>query len=234
MAALGALFMYHGINPRSRLYGKVYSNGNRSRRQIALTFDDGPNEPYTSQVLNILRQYGVKATFFFIGQNAQRHPEVCRRVLAEGNVIGNHSYHHYRLLWLIWGKAAAREIDLAWQTIYQAAGYQVKLFRPPHGFRTPWLTHTIRRLGYSVITWDNMTDDWKAEKSAEEIVNAIVKRARPGGIIVLHDGRGTRESYDRSQMLKALPQIIEQLGMGGFDFVTVPELLREEATTSAR
>ena len=234
VTGLGALFTYHGINPRSRLYGKVCSNGNRSRRQIALTFDDGPNEPYTSQVLNILMQYGVKATFFFIGQNAQRHPEVCQRVLAEGNVIGNHSYHHYRLLWLRWGKAAAREIDLARQVIYEAAGCQPELFRPPHGFRTPWLMHTIRRLGYKVVTWDNMTSDWKGNKSAKEIVQNIVKRVRPGSIIVLHDGRGTRESYDRNQMLRALPQIIEELRRRGFDFVTIPEFIRSEATTSAQ
>lgn len=234
ITALVALLTYHGINPASRLYGKVYSNGNRGRCQIALTFDDGPNEPYTSQVLNILMQYRVKATFFFIGQNAQRHPEVCRRVLAEGHVIGNHSYHHYRLLWLRWGKAAVGEIDSARQVIYKFTEYQPELFRPPHGFRSPWLMHTIRRLGYTVVTWDNMTSDWKAEKPAAEIVEAIVKRARPGSIIVLHDGRSTRNSYDRSQMLRALPQIIDELRGGGFDFVTVPELVREEATTSAQ
>ncbi|MDI6814558.1 MAG: glycosyltransferase [Dehalococcoidales bacterium] len=234
IAAMGTLLIYYGINPASQLYGKVCSNGNRNHRYIALTFDDGPNEPYTSQVLNILRQYRVKATFFFIGQNVQRHPEVCQRVLAEGNVIGNHSYHHYKLLWLRWGKAAVREIDLARQAIYEATGCQPELFRPPHGFRTPWLMHTIRRLGYTVVTWDNMTDDWKAEKPAEEIVEAIVKRARSGSIIVLHDGRGTRQSYDRSQMLQALPQIIEELRKGGFDFVTVPELIQKKATASAR
>ena len=234
ITAVGALFTYHGINPASRLYGRVWSNGNRNRHQIALTFDDGPNEPYTSQVLNILMRYGVKATFFVVGQNVQRYPQVCQRILAEGNVIGNHSYHHYKSLWLRWGKAAAREIDLAHQAIYASTGYRAQLFRPPHGFRTPWLMHTIRRLGYSVVTWDNMTDDWKAKKSAEEIANPIIRRASPGSIIVLHDGRGTREIYDRSQMLRALPQIIEELKQRGFDFVTVLDLIEEEATASAQ
>lgn len=233
VTALGALFIYHGVNPRSRLYGRVWSNGNRNRHQIALTFDDGPNEPYTSQVLNILTQYGIKATFFVIGRNVHRHPEVCRQVLAAGNIIGNHSYHHHKLLCLKWGKAAAHEVHLAHQAIYQSTGFQAELFRPPHGFRTPWLMHTVRRLGYKVVTWDDMTSDWKANKSAKEIVQTIVKRARPGSIIVLHDGRGCRESYDRSQMLQALPQIIKLLRKRGFDFVTVPELLRSEATPSA-
>lgn len=230
----GAWFVYHGVNPRSRLYGKVWSNGSRNHRQIALTFDDGPNEPYTSQVLDILMQYRIKATFFVIGENVHRHPEVCRRVLAAGNVLGNHSYHHSKLLCLKWGKAATREVDLSRQAIYQSTGYQVELFRPPHGFRSPWFMYAVRRRGYTVVTWDNMTSDWKGNKSSREIAQAIVKRARPGGIIVLHDGRGTRESYDRSQMLQALPQIIEALGERGFDFVTVPEILRLEATSSAR
>jgi len=234
ITAFGALFMYHGVNPASRFYGKVYSCGNRNRHRIALTFDDGPNEPYTSQVLNILMRYGVKATFFVIGQNARRYPQVCRRILAGGNVIGNHSYHHYKSLWLKWGKAAAREIDLAHRTIYESTGYRAQLFRPPHGFRTPWLMRTVRCLSYSVVTWDNMTNDWQAKKPAGEIVSTIVKKASPGGIIVLHDGRGTRESYDRSQMLQALPQIIEELKQRGFDFVTVNELIEEEATASAQ
>ncbi|MFQ6121535.1 MAG: glycosyltransferase [Dehalococcoidales bacterium] len=233
VTGLGAFFVYHGVNPHSRFYGKVWSNGNRNRRQIALTFDDGPNEPYTSQVLSILTQYGIKATFFVVGQNVQRHPEVCRRALTTGNILGNHTYHHYKLLCLKWGKAAAYEVQLAHQVIHQSTGCHVELFRPPHGFRTPWLMHTVRRLGYRVVTWDNMTNDWKTDKSAAEIVQSIVKRARPGSIIVLHDGRANRQSYDRSQMLKALPVIIEVLKERGFDFVTVPEILRAEAMSSA-
>ncbi len=234
IAGLGVLLMYHGLSPTSQLYGKVCSNGNRNRHRIALTFDDGPNEPYTSQVLNILGRYGVKATFFVIGENVQRHPEVCRRILAEGHVIGNHSYHHYKLLGLRWGNAAAREINLAKQAIYETTGYRPELFRPPYGFRTPWLMHTVRRLGYKIVTWDDMTNDWKANKSAEGIAKSIVKRAKMGSIIVLHDGRSTRQRYDRSQMLQALPQIIEELKKRGFALVTVPDLIGEGTTASAQ
>jgi peptidoglycan/xylan/chitin deacetylase (PgdA/CDA1 family)/GT2 family glycosyltransferase len=233
IGVLSTLFAYHGINPRSRFYGKVCSNGNRNCPQIALTFDDGPNEPYTSHVLGILEQYRIKATFFVIGQNAQRHPETCRRILTAGNVIGNHSYHHHKSLCLRRGKTVARDIELAHQAIYECTGYEPKLFRPPHGFRTPWLMRTVRHLGYTVVTWDNMTSDWKADKSGEEIVRAIVQRAKPGGVIVLHDGRSTRSSYDRSHMLQALPFVIETLEERGFDFVTIPELLESEGELSA-
>jgi peptidoglycan/xylan/chitin deacetylase (PgdA/CDA1 family)/GT2 family glycosyltransferase len=231
IGVLSTLFVYHGVSPRSRFYGKVLSNGNRNYRRIALTFDDGPNEPYTSQVLNILEQYQIKATFFVVGQNARRYPETCRRIVTAGNAIGNHSYHHRRSLCLRWGKTIARDIELTHQVIYKCTGSEPKLFRPPRGFRTPWLMRTVRRLGYTVITWDNMTSDWKADKSGDEIIRAILRRAKPGSIIVLHDGRSTRPGYDRGQMLQALPSIIESLKKRGFDFVTIPELLElaEEA-----
>jgi peptidoglycan/xylan/chitin deacetylase (PgdA/CDA1 family)/GT2 family glycosyltransferase len=230
---MSTLFAYHGINPRSRFYGKVWSNGNRNHSRIALTFDDGPNEPYTSQVLGILERYGIKATFFIIGQNARRHPEVCRRIVTAGNVIGNHSYHHQKSLCLRRSKAVARDIELAHQAIYECTGFEPKLFRPPHGFRTPWLMRTVRHLGYAVVTWDNMTGDWKANKSAEEIERTIVQRVKPGSVIVLHDGRDSRPSYDRSEMLQALPFVIGTLKKRGFDFVTVPELLESEGELSA-
>ena len=225
---LSTLFAYHGINPSSRLYGKVWSNGNRNNLRIALTFDDGPNEPYTSQVLGILERYGIKATFFIIGQNARRYPEVCRQIVTAGNVIGNHSYHHHKSLCLRRNKAVARDIKQAHQAIYECTGLEPKLFRPPHGFRTPWMMRTVRSLGYTVVTWDNMTGDWDANKSAEDIERTIVQGAKPGGVIVLHDGRDSRPRYDRSQMLQALPFVIGTLKKMGFNFVTIPELLEPE------
>jgi peptidoglycan/xylan/chitin deacetylase (PgdA/CDA1 family)/GT2 family glycosyltransferase len=228
IGVLSTLFAYHGINPRSRFYGKVWSNGNRNHSRIALTFDDGPNEPYTSQVLSILEQYKIRATFFVIGQNARRYPEVCRRIVTTGNVIGNHSYHHRKSLCLRWGKAVARDIKLAHQAIHECTGFEPKLFRPPYGYRTPWLMRTACRLGYTVVTWDNMTGDWKTNKSSEEIGQTVVQRAKPGSVIVLHDGRDSRPSYDRSQMLQALPFVIETLKERGFDFVTIPELFELE------
>ena len=233
IGVLSTLFTYHGVNPRSRFYGKVCSNGNRNRLRIALTFDDGPNEPYTSQVLDILEQYKIKATFFIIGQNARRYPETCRRIVAAGNVVGNHSYHHLKSLCLRRGRTVARDIELAQQAIHECTGLEPKLFRPPHGFRTPWLMRTVRNLGYTVVTWDNMTSDWNAEKSGDEIVQAILGRARPGGVIVLHDGRDRRLNYDRSHMLQALPFVIETLMERGFEFATIPELLESAGELSA-
>jgi peptidoglycan-N-acetylglucosamine deacetylase len=228
IGVVSTLFAYHGISPRSRFYGKVHSNGDRSCLRIALTFDDGPNEPYTSQVLGILQQYRIKATFFIIGENARRYPQTCRRIVTAGNAVGNHSYHHLKSLCLRRGTAVARDIKMAHQAIYESTGLEPTLFRPPHGFRTPWMMRTIRNLGYTVITWDNMTSDWNAEKSGEEIVGSILRHAKPGGVIVLHDGRDKRLNYDRSHMLQALPFVIEALTERGFEFVTIPELLESQ------
>ena len=233
IGVLSTLFAYHGVNPRSRFYGKVLANGDRNRLRIALTFDDGPNEPYTSQVLNILQQYGIRATFFMIGQNARLYPDTCRRIVTAGNAIGNHSYRHLKSLCLRRGKTVARDIEMAHQAIYECTGLEPTLFRPPHGFRSPWLMRTVRRRGYTVVTWDNMTSDWNAAKSGEEIILAILRRAKPGGVIVLHDGRDTRLRYDRNHMLQALPFVIETLLERGFEFVTIPELLESERELSA-
>jgi peptidoglycan/xylan/chitin deacetylase (PgdA/CDA1 family)/GT2 family glycosyltransferase len=233
IGAASTLFAYHGINPRSRFYGKVCSNGDRNRRRIALTFDDGPNEPYTSQVLSILQQYRIKATFFIIGQNARRYPETCRRIVTAGNAIGNHSYYHRKSLCLRRRKTVERDISQAHQAIYECTGLEPRLFRPPYGYRTPWMMRTVHNLGYTVVTWDNMTNDWKSEKSGEKIVRSILRRAKPGGVIVLHDGRSSRVNYDRSHMLQALPFVIENLLERGFEFVTMPELLEPEGESSA-
>jgi len=233
IGALSTLFVYHGISPRSRFYGKVLSNGSRSQPRIALTFDDGPNEPYTSHVLNILERHKIKATFFVVGKNARRYPETCRRIVSAGNAIGNHSYCHRRSLCLRFGKTVARDIKLAHEAIYECTGVEPRLFRPPYGFRTPWFMRTVRRLGYTVVTWDNMTSDWKADKSSDEIMQTIVRRAKPGSIIVLHDGRNTRASYDCGQMLQALPFIIETLKERGFEFVTIPELIETEGESGS-
>ena len=198
---------------------------NRRGKQIALTFDDGPNEPYTSQVLDILRQYGIRATFFVIGQNAERFVNVCQRIKTEGHVIGNHSYCHSRWLALKRGRKIAQELELTQEAIHKSSGVKPTLFRPPYGFWTPWMLLTAKKLGLTVVTWNNMTNDWESSKAASAISSEILRRAKPNGIIVLHDGRDTKYCYSRNSLLQALPIIITNLKQQGYKFVTVPQLL---------
>jgi peptidoglycan/xylan/chitin deacetylase (PgdA/CDA1 family) len=211
----------------SRAFARLISHGSRRRQKIALTFDDGPNEPFTSRILDILGEHGIRATFFMLGKNAKRFTDVCRRIQKEGHAIGNHSYHHSRWLALKREREIAREIELSQETIHEASGAKPDLFRPPYGFWTPWMLRAARKLGYKVITWDNMTNDWEETKEASEVVSDILKKAKAGGIIVLHDGRDSRRDYDRTPLLHALPPIISTLKQRGYQFVTVPELVGE-------
>ena len=206
-------------------YRRPIRCADRDSRQIALTFDDGPNEPFTSEILDILREHNVKATFFVIGENVERFPETCQRIQKEGHVIGNHSYSHSRWLALKPQKGIIYELQLAQEAIHSVSGMKPVLFRPPYGFWTPWMLRTVHRLGLEAITWDNMTDDWESTKDAEDIAGAILKKVRPGGIIVLHDGRNGRLSYDRASLVEALPPILADLEQEGYQFVTVTEML---------
>lgn len=211
----------------SYVYSRLVSHCNHRCKQIALTFDDGPNEPFTSQILDILRQHDIRATFFMLGQNATRFTNVCQRIRKEGHIIGNYSYSHSRWLALKGGQKITQELELAQEAIYKSSGVKPNLFRPPYGFWSPWMLRTAKKLGFTVITWDNMTNDWESTKEADGISHAILRRTKPGGIIVLHDGRDTRQSYDRTPLLQALPIIIASLKRQGYQFVTVPQLISE-------
>lgn len=210
----------------SRLsFDRIITHGDRSHRQIALTFDDGPNEPFTSHILDILKQHDIKATFFMVGQNVRRSIEVCRRLLKEGHIIGNHSYFHSRWLAFKGSKEIKRELELTQEVIYQVSGARPNLFRPPYGIQSPWLLRAAKDLGLIVVIWDNMTNDWHFGKKAGQIAEAILKKVKAGGIIVLHDGRDTQQGYDRVSLLEALPLILTGLKQSGYRCVTIPELL---------
>jgi chitin deacetylase len=218
---------YMAVNPSSQVYGKVYVKGfPGEEKAIALSFDDGPNEPYTSEVLKILDENGVKATFFLIGENAEFYSETVKRIVRAGHIIGNHTYSHtYRLPFE--GFAAIRkEIDQTEEVLYRLTGLRTDLFRPPHGLRTPWFIKDVKELNYKVITWTDMTNDYNGKTLPEDIVRRILSKAKPGGIIDLHDGKDTVHGVDRSNTVKALPIIIARLKEEGYTFVTLPDLLR--------
>jgi len=208
-----------------RFFIRPASHRNRHGKQIALTFDDGPNEPFTSQVLGLLKQHDIKATFFLLGQNAERFADTCQRIREAGHTIGNHSHCHSRWLALKGSRRIARELELTQQAIYRACGVKPELFRPPYGLWTPGMLRAARKLGLTAVTWDNMTDDWEPDREAQAISQTILRRTKPGDIIVLHDGRDTRQDYNRTTLLQALPIIIAGLKEQGYKFVTVPQLI---------
>ncbi len=227
LAILVAFLIYHGVNPGSRWYGEVFSRGITEVRVVALTFDDGPQPFSTSQVLEILARNGVRATFFVTGEHALLYPKLCQQIVREGHIIGSHAMRHQRSLCLRRKSTIDREITAAEKIITEITGVTPLFFRPPYGFRSPIMMEVLRNHHYKVITWDNMTDDWQAQKSADKILQAIMLKVQPGGIIVLHDGRSHNLNYDRSEMLQALPQIIHHLNDSGYKLVTIPEIIRQ-------
>jgi peptidoglycan/xylan/chitin deacetylase (PgdA/CDA1 family) len=215
---------YDAFAPWSNAFGRTYWYGPKREKVVALTFDDGPEEPYTSEVLDILKREHVRATFFVIGANVRRYPESTARIVQEGHAIGNHSDTHPLALALEPEPKIRAEVDRAEREIHLASGIYPSLFRPPQGIRSPWLMKVTERDSLATVTWDDAARDWE-RRSADDLVARAVQETTPGAIILLHDGLNLDHQADRTATVEALPRIIEQLRAKGYRFVTVPELL---------
>jgi peptidoglycan/xylan/chitin deacetylase (PgdA/CDA1 family)/GT2 family glycosyltransferase len=224
-AGLVALGGYCTFAPWSNAFGKTYWEVATNRRVVALTFDDGPNAPFTGQVLDILRREGVRATFFLIGMNARRYPEIAERIVREGHVIGNHTDSHPAGFALGPARNIRSEIDRAEVSIHSATGVYAHFFRPPQGIRSPWLMRILERDSLVTVTWDVAPGDWEPF-SAQRLAESTIAHAHPGAIILLHDGLNLSRNPNRSATVAALPTIIHRLREEGYQFVTVSELLQ--------
>jgi peptidoglycan/xylan/chitin deacetylase (PgdA/CDA1 family) len=199
--------------------GKLKSN----EKVIALTFDDGPGPKNTAQVLEILKKNNIKATFFMVGQMVKYFPQIAKQVAADGHVIGNHTWHHW--YFQMDGATAASEIDRTADIIYKTTGEKTTLFRPPGGFLNNGLAQYAKNKKYAVMMWSEESGD--AERRSPQVpmlVKNVLKYAKPGAIVLLHDGGG-----NRSKSVKALPEMIAGLKAQGYRFVTIPQLLEMQA-----
>ncbi len=187
---------------------------------IALTFDDGPWPGYTAQILEILKKNNIKATFFVVGQVLQNYPDLGKRIVNEGHIIGNHTWHHWYHFFN--KQAAALEIDRTSDLIYKTTGTKTTLFRPPGGILHNGLAAYAQSKDYTVVMWSADSIDY-ALPSPPVLVNRVLKQATPGGIVLLHDGGGPRKNT-----VAALPTMISKLRKKGYRFVTIPELLEHE------
>lgn len=191
-----------------------------SLKPIALTFDDGPWEKSTSQVLDVLKKEDIKATFFVVGRQVERYPQLIKQIVAEGHALGNHTWsHQYRMYN---SAAAAREIDKTAELVYKTTGVKTSLFRPPGGFLNNGLAAYAYQKKYAVVMWSADSLDWRYRQPTT-LIDRVLKEASAGGIVLMHDGGG-----DRSKTVQALPEVIAQLRKRGYSFVTVPELLEIE------
>ncbi|MGF1935125.1 MAG: polysaccharide deacetylase family protein [Nostoc sp. ChiQUE02] len=188
-----------------------------AQKVIALTFDDGPWSESTGQVLDILKKNQIKGTFFLIGQNVKNYPGLVKREIAEGHVIGNHTWHHWYQF--LNPQAAAYEIDHTADLIYQVTGIKTNLFRPPGGIMHNGVASYARNSKYAIILWSSDSVDY-SRPAVPKLINNVFRKAKPGGIVLMHDGGG-----NRSKTVQALPEIIANFRKQGYSFVTIPELL---------
>ena len=188
------------------------------RKRIALTFDDGPHPRYTPQILDILKKYGVHATFFAIGMNADTYGDLIKREIEEGHEIGNHTYHHYHTK-DIEANILIADILACSKALEGKTGITPRLFRPPEGVCTDEIKALCEDLGYTIVMWSIDTRDW-AHTPIDKIISNIQKNACDGAIILMHDFTGKN-----SPTPAVLRQIIPILQRSGYEFVTVSELL---------
>ncbi|MGE7984159.1 polysaccharide deacetylase family protein [Solibacillus sp. NPDC093137] len=199
-----------------------FIKGPTDQKRIALTFDDGPDSRFSNDVLDVLKQYNVPATFFVLGSKAVANPEIVKRMQNEGHVIGNHTYAHPNLVEEADLGTLEREVTKTEDALNEILGYRTKLFRPPYGFLYNELVEKLGNMNDYVIAWDVDSLDWQ-EDPPEVIASRVVDSIHPGAIILMHDG--AESTGDRTNTILSLQQIIPKLQEQGYEFVTVPDLL---------
>ena len=189
---------------------------------VALTYDDGPSYPYTNQLLNILDRYQVKATFFEIGRNIEKHPEIVPMIVARGHELANHSYSHTDMMFKP-REFLLSEIEKTDQLLQELGVKQDSIsFRPPFGRRSVVLSYLLSQMHKKLIMWDVNSLDYEKALTAEDIANRVIDNVRSGSIVLMHDSGG-----DRSKTLAATQAIVKTLQSKGYVFKTVSELLKK-------
>lgn len=203
-----------------QVFGELVNQVDTTQKVVALTYDDGPNPPYTNQLLEILQRHQIKATFFVVGKAIEKHPETVQLLLSKGHELGNHSYSHKPLLFkkpgIIWS-----EIEKTDQILRQLGVKREIHFRAPYGRKLIALPYFLAKLRKKNILWDIDSKDYQAS-NPEDIENFVLERVHPGSIILMHDGGG-----DRSRTVVATERLIEKLKEKGYRFKTVSELMRQ-------
>ncbi|MEI7838577.1 MAG: polysaccharide deacetylase family protein [bacterium] len=227
---LGLLFAYiiYGFfYPKSNLYGRVFSRFIVNNPIVSLTFDDGPS-PNTLKVLEILKKENIKATFFLIGNQIDMYPEIAKQIIDDGHCIGNHSRNHSYTLPF---KGSSKILNETHSTQIKIDALfkgqkdeNKKIFRPPHGWRSPWMMKTMKANGYKVITWD-VGLDYLPFVSSKFIYKRIVGRTKPGSIILLHDSIWGKPNDNRENLVNALPNIIKTLKKRGYSFARIDKMI---------
>ena len=221
-AAAASVAGYQSKASTAQWYGRTFAGGVRGSKQIALTYDDGPNDPHTLKLLDVLAKHSVRATFFMIGRYVQQRPDIARAVAQAGHVIGNHTFTHPRLIFTSAARTHTQLRDCH-QALTDAVGEHSNLFRPPFGGRRPSTLRVARELGLQTVMWNVSGRDWNAA-SAAVIEKKIARQIRGGDVILLHDGGHRAMGADRAQTVIATENLIRRCRDQGYEFVTVEEM----------
>ncbi|HEY9614850.1 polysaccharide deacetylase family protein [Allocoleopsis sp.] len=215
------------ISLKFQVFGELVNQVDTTQKVIALTYDDGPNPPYTNQLVDLLQRHQIQATFFVVGKTIEKHPETLRLLLSKGHEIGNHSYSHKPLLFkkpgFIWS-----EIEKTDKILRQLGVKEEIHFRAPYGRKLIILPYFLAKLRKKNILWDIDSKDYEAS-NPEDIESYVLERVHPGSIILMHDGGG-----DRSRTVVATEKLIEKLKEKGYGFKTVSELMRQTSNIKAQ
>lgn len=221
MAAAG----YQSMAPTGQWFGRTFTGLDRGSKLLALTYDDGPNDPHTLRLLEILAKHEARATFFLIGRYVQQRPDIVREIVKAGHIVGNHTFSHP---WLTFKSITAvrNELEACHRSLTDAVGEHSRLFRPPFGARRPAVLRTARQLAMQPVMWNVTGYDWNAP-SVEYVERKVVNRARGGDVILLHDGGHLQMGADRSCTVTATDRLLGRYKAEGYKFITVAEMMDE-------
>jgi len=225
-AAAAGYAGYASMAPESQLYGHTLTHGS-DPGQMALSYDDGPNDPHTQNLLDLLAEHQAKATFFLIGKYIRQRPDLVRAIRSAGHAIGNHTESHPNLIFTP-ASRVKEELESCSKALQDATGEATSWFRPPFGGRRPEVLRIARKLGLQPVMWSVTGYDWSAE-SSRAIINKVVKQVegrsrKRGEIILLHDGSHLSFGADRHFTVEATRVLLKKYSAEK-RFVSIPELL---------
>ena len=218
--AAGFVLFYCSYQIRLGAYVRTLCRNRAAGRVVALTFDDGPDPEMTPRVLDLLRERGVRATFFLVGAKAERHPELVRRIAAEGHDTGIHTWEHAAGFPMRSSWAMTADILRCRESLREITGVETDLFRPPYGVTNPMVARAVKRTGSRCVGWSIRSLDTLRQRSREAVARRIRRRLGDGKVILLHDDRPGAE--------RLLAMVLNDLQRGGYRTATVCELFKTE------
>lgn len=223
-----AVITLAGLWPRSTWLGPNWTAlppEAAARGEIALTIDDGPDPEVTPQVLDLLDRYGVRATFFCIGDKATRYPDLCKEIMRRGHAVENHSQHHRHYFSLLGTAGLSHEIQAAQDTLTAITGRRPAFFRAPAGLRNPFLDPVLNKLGLRLAAWTRRGYDTRTS-DADTVLRRLMRDLTAGAILLLHDGNCARTAAGVPVIIAVLPTLLEAGHDAGLHFVTLPAVLQ--------